>query len=177
MSQWFSRASSFSWAVPTNLSVLKRPLLTNNKDCNWQRCNKHRIYSTTHTDKQVGQRSRSGFYPLWMISNLMPLDWMTRLKPRWARLMLSLNCSLNSGLLVLFTVLVLSLCASSYNQKYPHKWCHYSTVRYKQSERTIILTPSVTDSYRTGKRKLKLHTRIQIIRWDTWRQRCGRNRK
>lgn len=52
-------------------------------------------------------------YPLWTISNLTPLDWTTRLKARWLRLMLSLNCSLNSGLLVPFTVLVLSLWASS----------------------------------------------------------------
>lgn len=56
------------------------------------------------------------FYPLWTISNLKPLDWTTRLKPRWLRLMLSLNCSLNSGLLVPFTVLVLSLWASSCTQ-------------------------------------------------------------
>lgn len=39
---------------------------------------------------------------------------MTRLKALWPRLMLSLKVSLNSGLLVFFTVLVLSLWASSY---------------------------------------------------------------
>lgn len=52
-------------------------------------------------------------HPLWMISNLTPLDWTTRLKARWLRLILSLKCSLNSGLLVPFTVFVLSLWASS----------------------------------------------------------------
>lgn len=110
-------------------------------------------------------QSCCGVYPLWIISNLMPLDWTTRLKPRWLRLILSLNCSLNSGLLLFFTVLVLSLWASSYT----HSEC-INTSRYKQSE-TSIYSPSVKDSYRTGKRKLKLHTGIQIVRWDTWRQR------
>lgn len=49
------------------------------------------------------------FYPLWTISNLIPLDCMTRLKALCPRLMLSLKFSLNSGLLVFFTVPVLSL--------------------------------------------------------------------
>lgn len=56
-----------------------------------------------------------------MISNLMPFDWMTRLKLLWLRLILSLNCSLNSGLLLFFTVLVLSLWASSYTRKRMHQ--------------------------------------------------------
>lgn len=50
----------------------------------------------------------------------MLLDWTNRLKLLCIRLMLSLNCSLNSGLLVFFTVLVLSLCASSYSQTDRH---------------------------------------------------------
>lgn len=35
-------------------------------------------------------------HPLWTTSNLMPLVWMALRKPRWLRLMQSLNCSLNS---------------------------------------------------------------------------------
>ena len=36
-------------------------------------------------------------HPLWTTSNLMPLVWMALRKPRWLRLMQSLNCSLNSA--------------------------------------------------------------------------------
>lgn len=36
-------------------------------------------------------------YPLWTTSNLMPLVWIALRKPRWLRLMHSLNCSLNSA--------------------------------------------------------------------------------
>lgn len=36
-------------------------------------------------------------HPLWTTSNLMPLVWMALRKPRWLRLMHSLNCSLNSA--------------------------------------------------------------------------------
>lgn len=110
-------------------------------------------------------QSCCGFYPLWMISNLTPLDWTTRLKPLWLRLMLSLNCSLNSGLLVFFTVLVLSLWASSYTH------INECIKTHLDREVSIIYRLSVKDSYRAGKRKFKLHTRIQIVSWDTWRQR------
>lgn len=122
-SQWFSRGSSFSWAVPTTLSFLNKPLQTRTHS---------RIQLMDSTDtrftasaEQMNEvtpayMSLCLFYPLWMISNLMPLDWTTRLKLRLVRLMLSLNCSLNSGLLVFFTVLVLSLWASSYTPTHTH---------------------------------------------------------
>jgi hypothetical protein len=42
------------------------------------------------------QNLRSLAHPLWTTSNLMPLVWMALRKPRWPRLMQSLNCSLNS---------------------------------------------------------------------------------
>lgn len=125
-SQCFSRPSSFSWAVPTTLSDLKRPLWAQSEE-------KHReqtwiTASFTEMKRRICVLSQSCcvfvclfFYPLWTISNLTPLDWTTRLKPRWLRLMLSLNCSLNSGLLVPFTVLVLSLWASSCTQTCRHE--------------------------------------------------------
>lgn len=71
--------------------------------------------------------------------------------------MLSLNSSLNSGLLVPFTVLVLSLWASSYTHK---DESIKTTYAYKQSKSSKVFSLSEKDSYRTGKRKLKLHTGI-----------------
>lgn len=75
-----------------------------------------------------------------MISNLMPFDWMTRLKLLWLRLIMSLNCSLNSGLLVFFTVLVLSLWASSYTRKRMHQ----NTAQFLQSSTDTVLCKSLT---------------------------------
>lgn len=106
------------------------------------------------------------FYPLWTISNLMPLDWTTRLKPRWLRLMLSLNCSLNSGLLLFFTVPVLSLWGSSYTYTHTNEFIKTHLNRQRVAH---LQSPSGKDSYRAGKRKLKFYTSIQIISRDTCR--------